>query len=177
MKLRILSIIVISLAAGVLGSCTVLPFSQLSVQSQQQASYVYYRMTEPKIAALRIVNKQGDVLLKPEMTRPKIKAFASVLADYAGYNHSHEFAGNIKMPQNEYSKQLYIETLDSDGKLIERFAVIETAYVQSDTFLLRYGLGTKHLNIISKVCPLEYALTPDEMALLQKHFSTKSHRK
>lgn len=171
-KHKIFTIIASGLAAGMLGSCTFPAFSQLAVQTQQKASYIYYRMTKPKIAALRIVNKEGDVLLEPEMTRPKVKAFASILADYASFNHSHEFAGSLKWSRSEDSQHLYMETLDADGNLIERFTINEADYVESDSVLLIYPLHG-----IIRLCPLEYALTTDEIALLHKHLPTKSPRK
>lgn len=168
MKHRFFTIVIPCLTASVLGSCIFLPFSQLSMQCQQKASYVYYRMAEPKVAALRIVDKRGVVLLEPEMTRPKVQQFASILSDYAGIRHSHEFAGNIRVPHDAEGNCLYIEMLDADDKQIERFVINEELDVTSDSFLLRY-----YCKGITHGCPLAYALTQEELDSLRKHFSHK----
>lgn len=168
MKHRFFTIIIPCLTASVLGSCIFLPFSQLSMQCQQKASYAYYRMAEPKVAALRIVNKRGDVLLEPEMTRPNVQKFASILSDYAGIRHSHEFAGNIRVPHDADGNCLYIEMLDADDKQIERFVINEEMVVTSDSFLLRY-----YCKGITHGCPLDYALTQEEIDSLRRHFTPK----
>ena len=116
---RILATTALCLAAVGLSSCNACWW--LTVQCQQQASYVCYSFTVPEVAAVRFVDKQGKVILEPSMNRPEVQEFADDLRNLVKIASSVEYAGGELMPREEENVALYVDLVDTEGAAFWRF--------------------------------------------------------
>ena len=160
---RILATTALCLAAVGLGSCNACWW--LTVQCQQQASYVCYSFTVPEVAAVRFVDKQGKVILEPSMNRPEVQEFSDDLRNLVKIASSVEYAGGELMPREEENVALYVDLVDTEGSAFWRFPLRkESGDVNIFYFLPPW-------KVMGHGIPLEIGLSESEVALLRKYSS------
>ena len=163
---RILTTTALCLATMGVSSCTSCnACSWLTAQCQQKASYTYSAFSLPEVAAIRFVDKQGNVILEPSMNRPEIRKFAESLRDLARLAYSVEYAGGKIREPEEADVALYVDLLDSKGVSFWRIAL----WRELSTLVLFY-----HMPLSNKVghgVPLKIGLSESEVALLLKYSS------
>lgn len=160
---RILTTTVLCLAAVGLSSCNVCRW--LTVQCQQQTSYVCYSFTVPEVAAVRFVDKQGKIILDPAMNRPKVQEFADDLRNLVKIARSVEYAGGELMPREEENVALYVDLVDTEGATFWSFPLRKES---ADVNIFYYLPPWK---VMGHGIPLEIGLSESEVALLRKYSS------
>ncbi len=154
------------LAAGLMtGYTSCNACSWLIVQCRQKASYVSYSLTVPEIAALRFVDKQGNVILEPAMNRPEIKEFADDLRYLVKIADSVEYAGGKLHLREEETIALYVDLVDTEGTAFRRFPLEK----ESDDVNILYYLPPGKFRGLG--IPLEIGLSESEITLLRPYFA------
>ena len=163
---KILASTALCLAAVGVNSCTSCnACSWLTAQCQQKASYTYSAFSLPEVAAIRFVDKQGNIILEPSMNRPEIRKFAADLRDMARMAYSIEAAGGMITDRDEAYIALYADLIDANGTAFRRFSLKKESL---DVSILYYMPPSK---IAGYGVPLEIGLSESEVALLRKYSS------
>lgn len=158
---KILTTTALCLAAFGLSSCNACHW--LSEQCQQQASYVCYSYTLPKVASVRFVDKQGKLILEPSMNRPAVQEFADDLRYLVRIASSVEYAGGKLLSCEEVNVALYVDLIDANGAAFWRFPLRKESGDVNIFYFLPSGKCMGH------GVPLEIGLSESEVTLLRQY--------